>query len=138
MNLATVAACAEILIGVGAVLWGTLLTRSCRHEHRRSRTVEMEILDRIELSAGTSYRLSPVEGRTNGPGTEPPWVALTPRKFGDRAFPDGGTVLVDYDPGQPAFCYPPGAYPRLRLWPLALAAAAAGIITLTFGLINLV
>ncbi|MGW3658103.1 hypothetical protein ACWD6R_21515 [Streptomyces sp. NPDC005151] len=100
-------------------------------------TVEVEILGSLELAAGLSYQFSPTAGRIESPGSEPRWKAATPHKFGNRQFTKGEIVVIDYDPGYASSFYPAGQYPRFRLWPIFLAAAAIGGMTITFGTINL-
>ncbi|MEU9899583.1 hypothetical protein ACIBCS_11030 [Streptomyces phaeochromogenes] len=102
-------------------------------------TIEVEILDALTLSTGLSYRFSPVNGdmRIDRSSTESDWIASTPRKFGDRQFFMGEAVSIDYDPGYPAFFYPAGEYPVIRLWPITLLAAMVGAATAGFGAVAL-
>ena len=129
-----------ISVGLGVLLWALLLALSCLREYRRKVTIEVEILGAIKLSTGASYRFSPVDGdvRLDRSVTEPEWVASTPQKFGDCQFSTGESVFIDYDPGYPAFFYPAGEYPVVRLWPIVLFAAAAGFATTGFGIAALV
>ncbi|MFC8664970.1 hypothetical protein [Streptomyces sp. NPDC057199] len=136
MNLETLGACVAIGIGLGVLLWALFLALSCLREYRRKVTIEVEILGAIELSTGASYRFSPVNGdvRLDRSVTESEWVASTPRKFGGRQFSTGEAVSIDYDPGYPAFFYPAGEYPVVRLWQVVLFAAVAGFATTGFGI----
>ncbi|MEU5297476.1 hypothetical protein [Streptomyces umbrinus] len=139
MNLGTLGASIVISVGLGVLLWALILALSCLREYRRKVTVEVEILGAIELPAGASYRFSLVDGdvRPDRSATESEWVASTPRKFGDRQFSMGEAVSIDYDPGYPAFFYPAGEYPAVRLWPIILFAAVAGFATTGFGIVAL-
>ncbi|MFD3378369.1 MULTISPECIES: hypothetical protein [unclassified Streptomyces] len=139
MNLGTLGACIVISVGFGVLLWGVLLTLSCLREYRRKITIEVEILDTLKLSTGLSYRFSPVNGdtRLDRSVTETDWIASTPRKFGDRKFSMGEAVSIDYDPGYPAFFYPAGEYPVIRLWPITLLASMAGAATVGLGVVAL-
>lgn len=117
MHLDSISTIVGSLIGVGAMVWGGSLGLSAHREYRRSRTVTMEVLNTVQLDAGRSYRLRVVEPENPlGPRGEARGMVSRPQGFGDRTFEVGEHVSVDHDPGYPAFFYPPGRYPKCRLW----------------------
>lgn len=103
-------------------------------EHGRKVTQEVEIRDSVKLSTGISYRFTPVAVKDGSASQD---YSGTPRGFRDPQFSPGERILMDFDPGYQLFFYPAGRYPRVRLWPVALAATVIGAGTAALGVLNL-
>ncbi|MFF4571448.1 hypothetical protein [Streptomyces sp. NPDC001410] len=134
MNLGVIAAVFELCAGVAAVVWGVNLFVHGLREHGRKVTQEVEIRDSVKLPTGISYRFTPVDAKSGSASQD---CSGTPRGFSDPQLSPGERILIDFDPGYQLFFYPAGRYPRVRLWPVALAATVIGAGTAALGVFNL-